>query len=243
MQVLDYEFSERFDKLYRSVRRKLKRKIVFYPIDQHPSEYVRDTRGAHYIDEMTVSVFINTEKLESTEAEITAAEDMVYALIRAVEKFPFALANTELDEEKLFEAEVIAGTITASVHHLTVLARLKERGFWIQAVQEKDTQELVNMMSVPGFQEPPAESLPFYNFTMKYIETNFYEEIDKKEVMGLFQLKTENIIAAGETGVEIIKRYGYDTPKKCMNTMVDLRDMLQLQDKVWIMNAETELVF
>lgn len=243
MKVLDYEFSEQFDKLYRNARSKLKRKITFYPISEHPSEYVRETRGAHYIDETNVSVFINTEKLDSTEAEITAAEDIVYSVVRAVEKFPFAMGNTKLDEEKLFEAEVIAGTLTASIYHLAVFSRLKKRGFWIGAVQEKDTQELIGMLSIPGFQEPPQESLPFYNLVTKYIETSFYEDMDIKEIKGLYQLKTEEICAAGEMGVEIVKRYGFDTPKKCLNTMIDLRDMLRLSDKVWIMNAETETVF
>ena len=243
MKVLDYEFSERFDKLYRSARRKLKRKIVFHPISEHPSEYVRETRGAHYIDEMTVSVFINTDKLDSTVAEITAAEDIVYSLLRAVDKFPFALGNTKLDEEKLFEAEVIAGTMTASIFHLAVFSRLKKRGFWIGAVQEKDTQELLGMLSAPGFQEPPPESLPFYNLVMKYIETSFYEDIDWKEVAGQYQLKTEVICSVGEEGIDIVKRYGYNTPKKCLNTFIDLRDLLQIGEKVWIMNAETELVF
>ena len=243
MKVLEYEFTERFEKFYKSAKKKLKRNIVFYPIDEHPSEYVKDTRGAHYIDEMTLSVFINTKKLESTEAEVTAAEDIQYALLRADEKFPFAMGNTNLSEEKLFEAEVIAGTLTASVHYLAVIARLKKLGFWIEAVLEKDTKELVGILSVPGFTEPPAGSPPFYNLTMKYIESHFYEGINKEEVIGLYQKRANLITAAGEVGLEIVKRYGYDTPKKCLNTMIDLRDMFELKEKVWIMNAETDIVF
>ncbi len=99
------------------------------------------------------------------------------------------------------------------------------------------------MLSVGAFQEPPPESIPFYNLVMRYIETNFYKDIDLKDILGIYQLKTEVVLAVGEEGVEIVKRYGFDTPKKCLNTLIDLRDMLQIQDKVWVMNAETELVF
>lgn len=243
LKVLDYEFSERFDKLYDSARKKLKRKITFYPISEHPNEHVHEARGAHYIDETNVSVFINTEELESAEAEVTAAEDIIYSLVRAVDKFPFAMGNTKLDEEKLYEAEAIAGTLTAAIYHLPVLSRLKKRGFWIEIVQKKDIQELIGIFSGPGFQEPPPDSLPFYNLLMRYIETCFYKDMDLEEIKGIYQLKASGIHAAGEMGIEIVKCFGFDTPKKCLNTMIDLRDMLQLNDKVWIMNAETETVF
>ncbi len=243
MKVLDYEFSERFDKFYEDARKKLKRMVTFYPISEHPNEYVKEARGAHIIDEVDVKVFINTDKLDSTEAEVTAAEDIVYALLRTTDKFPFALGNTTLDEEKLFEAEAIAGTMTASIHHLAVFSRLKEEGFWIGAVQEKEKQELMEMLTMGIFQEPPPESLPFYNLVLRYIETNFYEDIDLKEILDLYQSKVPFVHSVGEQGVEIVKRYGYNTPKKCLNTLIDLRDLLGLRPKVWIMNAETELVF
>lgn len=243
MKVLDYEFSERFDKLYRDSKKKLKRIITFHPIKDHPNEYVVAARGAHIIDDVSVRIFINEDTLDSTEAEVTAAEDIVYALLRSVENFPYAFGNTQLDEKQMFEAEAIAGAMTASIHHLVVFSRLKELDFWIGAIQEKEKKELIDIFTMGMFQEPPPESLPFRNLVMRYIESNFYEDIDVKELLELFRDKAPMIYSTGKKGLEIVKRYGYKTPKKCLNTLIDLRDLLELGDKVWIMNAETELAY
>lgn len=243
MKVLEYEFSERFDKLYKDARKKLKRVIVFHTIQEHPSEFVQTSRGAHLIDEASVNIFINVEKMDSTEAEITAAEDIVYALLGSVEKFPYALGSTTLEEKQLFEAEALAGVMTASIHHLPVFSRLKEMGFWIGAVQEKEKQELVEIFTMGTFQEPPPESLPFNNLVMRYIETRFYEDIELGVLTALYRQNAPVISSVGEQGLEIVKRYGFSTPKKCLNTLIELRDMLELENKVLIMNAETEMMF
>jgi len=243
LQVLNYEFSDKFDKFYEDSQKKLRRVISFHPIKEHPNEYVKEARGAHLIDEVNVKVFINTDMLDSTEAEVTAAEDIVYALLRTVDKFPFALANTTLEEQKLFEAEAIAGVLTVPIHHLVVISRLKADGFWIEALQEKDKQELLEMLGRGISEEPPPDSLPHYNLVMRYIETSFYEGIDFTETRELYESKVPYVSSVAEQGVEIVQRYGYNTSKKCLNTLIDLRDLLELRGRIWIKNTETDLVF
>ncbi len=243
MQIMQYQFSDKFEEFYRASRKKLDRFVTFFPISDHPNEHVRETRGAHIIDEANVKIFINTDRLDSTEAEVTAAEDLVFALLQTVEKFPFALGNTTLDEGKLLEAEAIAGTMNVSIHHLVVIKRLKEEGFWIEALLEKDRQELIEMLEIGVLQEPPLDSLPHFHLVMRYVETSFHEGIDMKEIQELYESKAAFVVYVAEQAVEIVKRYGYNTPKKCLNTFIDLRDLLELRGRVWIKNAETDLVF
>ncbi len=239
MKALGYLFSPRFNALCKEVKKKSKRILTFQPMSEHPNPHVRDTLGAHIVDDANICIFLNVDKLKDIkEAEITAAEDLMYSLM-LVEKFPTTFPRQSSD----LLAVIIAGLLTSTIHHLTVVSRLQERDFPIEIVEERERKDLLEMLTNDSFREPQPGTPIFYDLIIGYTKAYFFHESHWSEIQACFQKRAPIICSLGDKGIEVVKRYGCDTPKKCLNTLIDLRDLLGLQQRVFILNNETGRTF
>jgi len=229
MKVLDYSFSERFEKYFEELMAESGFDADFHPHEGLPNllgnpAYARFENGV-------IHVYLKTG-LSDELAEVLAAHEITEPILNKVEGYPNCyITNLALGKGRIFED--IGSRITSAVLNAIVNERLREHGFDVDKLKE----ELVQLLRTLPLQMPPDPPLDtLIQNALIYLDhylshpalpeiarlTGYFQEMDGEQ----WKLITDLL--------GIVKETGYITIDQSLNCMIRIRDRLNLNPYILV---------
>ena len=229
MKVLDYLFSERFEKYFEELMIR-----SGFDADFHPHEGLANLLGnpayARF-ENGVIHVYLKTG-LSDELAEVLAAHEITEPILTKVEGYPNCyITNLALGKGRIFED--IGSRITSAVLNAIVNERLREHGFDV----DKLIEELVVLLKTLPLQmppDPPPETL-IQNaliYLDHYLSHPSLPEIERlteyfREIGGEQWKLIVDLTA-------VVKETGYRTIDQSLDCMIRIRDRLNLSPYILI---------
>jgi hypothetical protein len=237
LRVLSYEFPRRFENFLREQILARGVHVHFHSISELPKQFSYEIAFC-WRGEDGLHIYLNTE-LDPDQAEVKAAHELAHEIL-VQEGYPAAVPSKPED----VQMQILASRLSSSVLNALVNRRISGLGFNLDAYDEmgiralvRNTPENPDLSSMTKWENLVYNGLVYLdNYLDKKVNPRKMPELDAQAAF----LKTIpgqwNLI---EKMIEVAEAVGFEEPELCLKALVQLRDLLGLRGKVWVVDLRS----
>ena len=238
MEILGHSLSPKAIAFVREKKARIRKKLVFRNIKEHPFESCRSLSGAHGSDQHKTTIWIDPS---GPHLDYTVAHEITHAVLE-VEGFPTTARPKEYSND---EWTAYVGSMIQSI----VLDPLVDGHLLLHNIIDPSRSDLplrkIRQLKESYEQGQPTKYGPrFCLWVLDYV----HAEIDpilsrsgKERLKSEIEMYFPRVKSVGEDLVRTIRNMGFKKPNQALKAMIAIRDALKLRNRCLVIDRDGKL--
>lgn len=235
MEILGYSLSPKVSTFIAEQRVRIRKKLVFRNVREHPFESHRNLHGICETDEHTVTIWIDPLR---PHPDYTVAHEIMHAVLQ-VEGFPSTGRPKGYPND---ECTAYVGSMLES----TILDAVIDSRLSLQSIIDTSRSDLVpkkikELERDHKLGQPTDYGPRFCLWVLNYIHAEIDPSLSLTEKLRLkhrIGRTFPRVKSVGEEVIKTIHNTGFKKPNQALKAMVGIRDALKLRNRCLIMDRE-----
>ncbi len=235
MEILGHSLSPKVSIFIAKQRVRIRKKLVFRNVREHPFESHRNLHGICETAEHTVTIWIDPS---GPHLDYTVAHEIMHAVLE-VEGFPNTYRPEEYsnDERTAHVDSMVNSTILDAV----IDSRLSLQSIIDTSRSDVVTQKLKQLKRDHKLGQPSDFGPRFCVWVLNYLHAEIdpiLSPMEKEQLKHKIGRTFPRVKSVGEEVIKTIHNKGFKKPNQALKAMVGIRDALKLQNRCLIMDRE-----